>query len=37
MRAVQLELFGRTGGAAYEAVKAIQAQLQAGLGDTTMA
>jgi hypothetical protein len=32
MRAVQLEVFGYTGGAAYEAV---QAQFQAGMGDTT--
>jgi DNA segregation ATPase FtsK/SpoIIIE-like protein len=40
MRAVQLELFGYTGGAAYEAVKAVQAsQLlprPAGVNDTTI-
>ena len=37
LRAVQRELFGYTGGAAYEAVKAVQAQMTAGTGgDTAM-
>ena len=35
LRAVQRELFGYTGGAAYEAVKAVQAQMTAGTGGDT--
>lgn len=35
LRAVQRELFGYTGGAAYEAVKAVQAQMTAGTGGGT--
>lgn len=35
LRAVQRELFGYTGGAAYEAVKAVQAQMEAGTAGGT--